>query len=291
MAAESSFESASERMFEHHRIEVSPTAVRNITLEAGHRSKKILEEERSLREDQKPRQLVMEMDGVMVPIVKYRDSEDRRKTKELCWMEMKVGAIQDPSRLQALYACSFGKADDLGDKMNIMINEIVGREIPPIHGVGDGALWIVEQGERIGGCQYNHLIDFYHLCDYLFAAFEDFENQDLLVQRCKDEAKMGDMSKVLRRLRREQKKHPNHEGLNNCIRYIKNRSGQFAYPNAIANDLPIGSGLIESTNRSLVQKRLKLPGSWWRQENAEDMAQLRVLRANNRWDELWKRAA
>jgi hypothetical protein len=60
------------------------------------------------------------------------------------------------------------------------------------------------------------------------------------------------------------------------------------YAKAIEENLPIGSGEVESPHRTILQKRLKIPGAWWRLERAEEMAQLRALRANNRWDELWQ---
>jgi len=39
-----------------------------------------------------------------------------------------------------------------------------------LHCVGDGALCIYEQLDRVFGTQAGFLIDFYHLCDYLAAA-------------------------------------------------------------------------------------------------------------------------
>lgn len=54
-----------------------------------------------------------------------------------------------------------------------------------------------------------------------------------------------------------------------CHRYLSRRKDQLEYPGALANNLPIGSGEIESAHRYIVQKRLKLPGSWWCAANAE----------------------
>jgi len=71
-------------------------------------------------------------------------------------------------------------------------------------------------------------------------------------------------------------------------KYIENRPGQFHYHEAIKRDLPIGSGKIESTHRSLMQKRLKKPGTWWLRENAEKIADLRTLRENGGWELLWQ---
>lgn len=74
-----------------------------------------------------------------------------------------------------------------------------------------------------------------------------------------------------------------------CYRYLMNRPGQFNYQNAIKDDLPIGSGEIESAHRYVIQERLKLSGCWWKLENAMTILALRVLRANGDWDSYWQR--
>jgi hypothetical protein len=76
-----------------------------------------------------------------------------------------------------------------------------------------------------------------------------------------------------------------------CYPYIKNRPYQLDYKTAIANDLPIGSGEIESTHRYIIQKRLKIAGSWWLEETAENRLALRVNRANHQWDGYWENKA
>jgi hypothetical protein len=72
-----------------------------------------------------------------------------------------------------------------------------------------------------------------------------------------------------------------------CSRYLSNRLGQLDYQHALANDLPIGSGEIESAHRYIVQRRLKLPGAWWCAANADHMLALRLNRANGRWATYW----
>ncbi|MHB8167877.1 MAG: ISKra4-like element ISTvi1 family transposase, partial [Sulfuricella sp.] len=51
-----------------------------------------------------------------------------------------------------------------------------------------------------------------------------------------------------------------------CHRYLNHRVDQLDYQNALARELPIGSGEIESAHRHIVQRRLKLPGAWWRRQ-------------------------
>jgi hypothetical protein len=72
-----------------------------------------------------------------------------------------------------------------------------------------------------------------------------------------------------------------------CHRYLRQRMPHLDYTNAIARDLPIGSGEIESAHRYLVQQRLKRPGAWWRATNAEHMLALRLNRANQQWKTYW----
>src|ERR1700733_1991117 len=72
-----------------------------------------------------------------------------------------------------------------------------------------------------------------------------------------------------------------------CHRYLGARKDQLNYREALAEGLPIGSGEIESAHRYVAQKRLKLPGAWWRVEHAENMLALRINRLNGDWDAYW----
>ena len=70
-------------------------------------------------------------------------------------------------------------------------------------------------------------------------------------------------------------------------RSLSNRADTLDDQAAIEAGLPIGSGWIESAPRQVLQARLKLPGATWLKANAQTIAQLRVLRSNQRWPELW----
>ena len=70
-------------------------------------------------------------------------------------------------------------------------------------------------------------------------------------------------------------------------RYLHNRLDCLDYPGALALGLPIGSGMIESGHRHVLQARLKRAGTAWLPEHADQIAHLRVLRANDQWLSLW----
>jgi hypothetical protein len=46
--------------------------------------------------------------------------------------------------------------------------------------------------------------------------------------------------------------------------------------------------MIESAHRHVRQARLKRPGTAWLTQNAESLAQLRLLRPNLLWLSLWR---
>ncbi len=74
--------------------------------------------------------------------------------------------------------------------------------------------------------------------------------------------------------------------MSNAHRYLSNRTDCLDYPRALRLGLPIGSGLIESGHKHVLQARLKKGGAWLT-SNAELLANLRVLRANRQWLSLW----
>jgi hypothetical protein len=70
--------------------------------------------------------------------------------------------------------------------------------------------------------------------------------------------------------------------------YLEERLGQVDNQGAIKKGFPIGSGEIESGNKSVLQAGLKIAGAWWKVENAEKMIGVRTNRANQEWEAYWK---
>lgn len=274
-------------MKEHHGIDVNASAARNITLMHASQAAELLANEPNI--DHKSKQMILEMDGEMVPLVEYKDSSDKRKTKTNLWGELRVSAVQNHNEAIWKYASSFNSTDELGDRTRVVMESMGFDEQTLVHGVGDGAKWIYEQGEKIAGINFSYTIDQPHLCEYFSGAVKAWqEDTEKEVKRLKSLADEGKIDDVVQELQKRQGEYPNHEGLESCLRYINNRPGQFAYDKVREKELPVGSGKVESTHRSLMQKRLKKPGTWWLKDNADKMADLRTLRANGKWHLLWQ---
>jgi hypothetical protein len=60
------------------------------------------------------------------------------------------------------------------------------------------------------------------------------------------------------------------------------------YKQRLADGRPIGSGLIEGANKTVVANRLKLNSARWTPEHAEHIAALRCLDYSGLWDDYWR---
>ena len=137
-----------------------------------------------------------------------------------------------------------------------------------------------------------YLLDFYHVSKYLYAASN--ETTTLGQEWFKEQEKRlleGDSESVLKSLRR----HFEGESLKvskalvrKAYRYLSSRKDQLDYPEAKAEDLHLGSGMIEGGHHHILQNRLKKSGAWWKQNNFYTMVYLRVARANKEEDQCWK---
>ena len=99
--------------------------------------------------------------------------------------------------------------------------------------------------------------------------------------------RVREVIETLRQAREGDKKEESDSPVRVCQRYVSNHEQYFDYQSALASGLPIGSGEVEGGHRWVIQKRLKLSGAWWKEENAEKMLALRVARANDEWQSYW----
>ena len=70
--------------------------------------------------------------------------------------------------------------------------------------------------------------------------------------------------------------------------YLEKRAPQMAYPTFHAAGWPLGSGIVESANKLVVEARLKGAGMHWDAAQVNPMLALRNLIANDRWEEGWR---
>ena len=301
---ESSFAKSCLRLREHYGIESGPSAVREATLFHAARAQKKLEARyaenfRALPKNG-PAHIIVQTDGTMI-----RTTAKGRKRKEkrpLEWKEMRLSAACAQGSKKVNYAAGFTSVEQTGRRMAHCARDAGWALESRIHHVGDGAEWITLQSKEIFGEQSDFLLDFYHASEYLAAAaarcrpgdergWLRTQPFDKLRTEGQKRLKRGAAQLVLQAMREHEESAATPEAeapVRTALRYLSRRSEQLNYQAALAKELPIGSGLIESGHKHVLQARLKQTGSAWNPETAHAIAQLRVLRSNSLWDDFWE---
>jgi Uncharacterised protein family (UPF0236) len=297
--AEVSFAQASARLHQHYGIDVPPTAVRRVSLHHG----------RQLQDWTPPRRttpdaarMVGECDGSLIPLREpLVTNAAGKRTMPRAWKEVRLCAARADGVSQARYGATMGSVLEVGELWEQTARAAGLGEPTRVHGVGDGAPWIAEQFDRHFGGQGRYLVDFYHVTEYLAAAAPTCAPRAAIawVGRQQERLKANQLDRVLRDLiahlepEPAGRRRPRRETeelvtpVRDCERYLRARREQLDYAGALAAGLPIGSGLIESGHRHVVQARLKKAGAWWYRQHAHSMLALRVVRANGDWKQYW----
>lgn len=290
--ADHSFVQAVTKVKEHYLIEVSSSAARKHTQRHAAQIKQAETSTASLPAGGGA-QVIAETDGCMIPVVKIaaKGPKDRRKRRQLDWQEARLSLAYRAGSIEKHYQATLQAVEVAGGQLLECARRAGAGRKSRIHCVGDGAGWIVRQVEERFGGQGSYLIDFYHVSEYLAKAAQTISRapQDWR-RRQQERLKSNRVGKVLDELTanlEEEAVEDERAPVRACWRYLSNRLGNLDYKGALAAGLPIGSGEIESGNRSVIQARLKRSGAWWKEENAEDLLALRTLRASGQWESYW----
>lgn len=293
---EGSFQESVDHIREHYGFLLPLSAVANVTRKHA----AIIADRQSLDTkdvnalpSEGASEIISQADGSFIRIVSTTDTKgDVRKSREVNYKEVRLFASNAKGSAQTFYAATFNPVDTVA-QLWAYTAKLAGMSLDSfIHVVGDGATWIDQQSWVAFGEQRQLLIDLYHVLEYLGAAgLTCSSNQKRWLKLQKKRLKQGHSDKVIEELKKylESPDLPDCEAPVRCAwRYLNNRRESLAYDQAIAKDLPLGSGMIESANKHIIQERMKIPGASWSQETAENFVSARAMRANRQWDDYWK---
>lgn len=158
--------------------------------------------------------------------------------------------------------------------------------------IGDGAHWIWNMCKELfpdAEC----ILDFYHMTENVYSyAKELFYGNEKKYKKWADTViyyvKTEQFKKALKKIEYSPLNVDKTNKTVNLEGYLKNNMDKMRYLEYKNKDYYIGSGMIESGNKSVVQKRMKQAGMRWSIDGAQYMAVLRAKHESRRWNEVEK---
>jgi len=247
-----------------------------------------------------PRLQQISADGAMVPLVKGE------------WAEVKtvaVGTVEATREADGAPAARtvdvsyFSRLTDSAAFGRLALAELHRRGTPTagiVVAVLDGSVWLqvfvdLHRPDAV------RILDFPHAVEHLSAAVQAtlgigaVETAAWLAEHA-HALKTGDPDAVLAALGAL----PVHDATDpaaaalardQALGYLAARRDQIDYARFQALGFPIGSGVVESANKLVVEARLKGAGMRWERAHVDPMLALRCLACNDRWDQAWPQIA
>lgn len=192
------------------------------------------------------------------------------------------------------YVATLAGVENFRDQLNRCYVAIVGDQPHQVVFLGDGAAWLWKMVEMLFPDAIQ-ILDFFHVSEYLWAvarcAFSaQAETQKTWVETQQIALKQSQWTTVLQAAQRLPPTSSElSEAVVRLVSYLTNNQSRLDYQRYLNQDLMIGSGVVESSNRRIVTARLKQSGMFWSQYGAEAVMALRAcyLSGSQRWHNFW----
>jgi len=163
--------------------------------------------------------------------------------------------------------------------------------------IGDGAPWVWNIAEEtikelnLSRDAVTQILDYYHACENLWKVIDALsgltpKQKRRLYKKTKTQLLQGQIEMLIESLGQRAKAHA--EALQ-ALRYFHGHEARCRYDLFLRQNLPLGSGAIESAIRRVVNLRLKGAGMFWLEHNAEAFLHLRCQLKTGRWDSFFQR--
>jgi hypothetical protein len=293
---------------EHYGWDIGRTTLRNRTLQAAQDAEtyvdgRLLEAPQPYGQDLASPPAVdtmlLELDGCEIRTGVYMtaaqagmaDRPARERVRVENWRDVRTGLARPlDSKEQRLYVCRLDSYDEVCEQLF----GIAGAQgLTPQSQVvvpGDGAKGLRE-AVWVAFPKAQYILDHPHLKSQLYdtatALALEGPTRHAWVSDHLDQFWAGDARQVLETWQARQEHDPE-ERLRQLIGHVTRFEDCVNYGAYHEQGWPLGSGEVESAHRYSPQERLKITGACWNPDNVNPMLALRVVRANNWWEEFWQ---
>jgi hypothetical protein len=300
---EESFGQAAKRFEEHYGWPVDKSTVRRVTESVAAQAEEYVEE----RLDEERRayglhpgvdQLVVELDackirtGVLIPHkeVDRESDQPEKRDRVVSWRDVRIGLVTDLDGQEKGYVGRMDSYPEVVDQLFSMAVVHGLSEQTRVIAVSDGGNGLREELERQFP-RIQFILDHTHLKDQFYQTAEAMgyepEQRKEWVEGKLELIDTGRVHEAFEQVRQEYAV-TSLDRIRQLIGYMDRFQDAMDYQKFKDEGLPIGSGEVESAHRYVPQKRLKLPGAFWHPGNINPMVSLRVLRADDWWNDFWE---
>lgn len=274
------FDNASKKLERYSRVSVSGSTVRRHSERIG----------RELAEVQKHRPLTVEQ----WPEGGERDvaiDAGKMHTKEKGWRDVKIAVFSGKDKDPRHYSLHCGNYREWGKSLRRSAAAIGLKDYSDLSARADGADWICEL-TRVNFPGARFLVDFYHtaehVCDFGKAVHGEGTKESSTANKkmCHmlkhegPQALLDNVNGLPLRKKHEVKARKE------LVGYVAKRARHMDYPSYIKEGLDIGSGLVESACKEILNRRVK-QGRGWLVENGMAIAHLRAAWISGEWETFW----
>jgi hypothetical protein len=295
------FERAAELFEDFTRIEVSSALSRRYTEKAGEVYVELQTKEMEQLEREKPAapsgadKLQISADGAMVPLLHGEWGEARTLVigEVQPVVEEKGKAVVHTRNLS--YFSRKVPAEEFERLALVEIHRRGVENAREVAAIQDGAEW--EQGFVDYHCpKAVRILDFPHAGEHInqvgqFLYGEGTPQARQWLEERLHRLKENGPEELLEELCALDQQHPQAEQVSGNLTYLQKRQAQMQYPLFQAQGWPIGSGIVESGNKLVVEARLKGSGMHWADTHVDPMLAIRNILCSDRWKMEWPKIA
>lgn len=297
------YREAQEEMALMWRINLSPTSIRECTLINGRIAEQLIQAKVAdlqangghKSEEAGVDKLVMSADGAMVQTT----TGDWREVKTVAFGECET-TWNDSTQEEVVkttnvsYFSQVAEATNFGEAALYEWDKRNGENANQVVAVNDGAVWI-QAFIDYHAPKATRILDLPHALEYVAQIgkliygtetekFKEwFAEKSKLLRYKPPERLLGDLTFLIK----QHEEHPDIHQLEHALSYLQKRKEMIDYPHFRSLGLPIGSGMVESGHKVVMQRRMKQAGMRWAEENLNPMLALRSALCNRRWGATW----
>ncbi len=192
-----------------------------------------------------------------------------------------------------LYDGTLQPAADLFTLLKLRLKQLGVSQASVLVIIGDGASWIwngVPDLLTALGLEALHvveIVDWAHAVEKLLppakVGIQEPQRQQRWFKHARALLKQGNIHAIIEALQGLDQSHDTDEVIRTTIQYFQTHEARMQYQTFRAEGLPIGSGVIESGVRRIVNLRLKGASLFWLPENAEEILYLRCQIKSGQW--------